>query len=168
MKPNNEEALSTLQDLQGQISAAFKEIPEEAFTSVPEDSLEALYYYAYHFYQQGKYEQAEHFFRLLTCLNTFDMSYWMGLGAARQKQKKYEAAIEAYCAARLLDKEDRDADPSLQMANCYFALKQREDGLQALQAAEQCGKRSSNTKVLDQVALLRSIWSNGLKRAVAR
>lgn len=160
MQLKNEETFSTLHELQEQISAAFKELPEEAFESVPEETLKALYYVAYNYYQNGKYDQAEHFFRLLTCYDTFDMSYWMGLAAARQKQKKYEQAIEAYCAARLLAKDNRDAEPSIQLAICYFALKQKEDGLQALDAAASSGKQSGNAKVLDQVALLRSIWSN--------
>lgn len=160
---NRDYSLSSLEDLQALVKDTFDQAPDEAFAPVPEETLKGFYLYAYTFYQQGHYDQSEHFFRLLTMLNAFNPDYWIGLGAARQAQKEYATAIEAYCAACVLDEKNQNPEPILQMANCYFALNQVKEGLKALDAAEHSAKQIDNTQLLDHLAFLRSIWSNTMK-----
>lgn len=151
---------ATLNNLHALFSEALDKAPDSAFHQLPLESLDVLYSLGYEFFEQGRYEQAEHYFQVLANLNVVDPKYWVGVGAARQMQKKYDTAIAAYSAARLLDHDNQNPEPALQMANCYASLGNTQDALRALEAAEDSAKQKNNQRVLDHVALLRTIWSN--------
>lgn len=150
----------TLEELQTLVSDMLAKAPDKLLAPVPQEALQGLYAYAHQFYQQGHYEQSENTFRMLTYLNALEPKYWKGLGAAKQLQKNYSGAIEAYSAARLLDTNNSDPEPSLQSANCYFALQQVKEGLRALNVAERSAKGKNDNKMVAHIALLKSMWSN--------
>lgn len=124
------------------------------------ESLEALYYIAYNRYRQGKYADAESLFRVLTTLGRLNFNYWMGLAGAYQVQKKYREAIDAYREAFKL----RETDPkvSFHAAECFFALGEKEAGLDALQSAERSLKaqQKPDENMLAHIALVREAWTN--------
>jgi len=152
--------METLDQLQAVVKEWIDKCPDEMTAPVTPESLEGIYFFAFRFYQQGHYRQAESTFRMLSRLNAFEPKYWIGLGAALQMQNKYSKAIETYCAARLLDDKNSNPEPSLQSAICYFAQDQRKEGLRALDVAEQSAKHNHDQQTLEHIALLKTVWSN--------
>lgn len=60
---------------------------------IPAELMDGVYRFAYDFYQQGKLEEAETFFRFL-CLYDFNNSdYIMGLGAVKQLQNSMKQRL---------------------------------------------------------------------------
>ena len=102
------------------------------FTQLTPQSMEAIYMVAYNQYNAGKYEEAEKIFQLLSLLNHFDKRYWTGLGACREMQKKYEAAIKAFGFLVMLDMQD--PVPQLLCAKCFMAQGKMDEAQGALEA----------------------------------
>lgn len=98
-------------------------ILQELF-EVKNDFMEALYALAHQMYISNKYKQAEQMFALLCLFNHYERKYWLGLGATRQMLKKYDAALEAYVYAAILDYKDPDAQ--LHAGECMLALGDRQ------------------------------------------
>lgn len=81
--------------------ATFKEIH-----GIPESTMQGIYAFAYEFYQQGKLQEAETFFRFLSIYDFYNADYVMGLAAVYQLKKNYEKAVELYALAFMLAKKD--------------------------------------------------------------
>ncbi len=102
------------------------------FTNLTPESMEVIYLLAYNQYNGGKYDEAEKIFQLLSVLNHFDRRFWLGLGASREMQKKYDNAIKAYGYLAILD--IYDPLPSFHCAKCFLALGRSEEAQAALTA----------------------------------
>lgn len=99
-----------------------------------QDSIEALYFTAFGCYNQGKFEDATGYFRLLTTADPKTKKHWMGLGASLQMQKKFQRAIEAYEVAVAL--EPSDPYVHFHAAHCLQSLGNTKDALFALDCAK--------------------------------
>lgn len=92
---------------------------------VSDETLENLYAFAHHLYQNNKYLESEKAFAFLTVCNHLEKKYLVGLGAARQMQKRYKEALEAYAMAIILDL--RDPEIHLYIGDCLLALGNKSD-----------------------------------------
>lgn len=91
---------------------------------IPDELMNGVYRFAYDFYQQGKLEEAETFFRFL-CLYDFKNSdYIMGLGAVKQLQKQYETALDLYALAYVHG--DNDYRPMFYGGQCNLIIGEKE------------------------------------------
>jgi len=123
------------------------------------ESVKSLYAFAYRFYQNGKYDQAAHFFRLLTVLEPGEKKNWMGLGASLQMDKKFESALEVYGYAALQD--ENDPYVHFHAAECFFALKKRDKGQEALNSVTiVAGKKKKYAELMKHVDLISQAWSD--------
>jgi len=102
------------------------------FTQLTPESMEAIYMIAYNQYNGGKYEDAERIFQLLSFLDHFDERYWLGLGASRERLKKYDEAIKAFTFLNVLNMDN--PQPALLIAKCHIAAGKSEDAQGALHA----------------------------------
>ena len=119
-----------------------------------QDLIDSLYSYAYHFYQNGKYEEAKSFFRFLTLLNMNLPKYWMGLGASDQMLKNYDEAIYSYKVAMVLN----ESDPYVYfvIADCYIAEGQTEKGIEVLEEAVRLfGEDDKYKKIIAHIDVVR-------------
>ena len=98
-----------------------------------QDTIEAFYAFGHALYEGGKYENAMHFFRFLTLVDSQNRKHWMGLGAAYQMLKEYERALQCYGFAALQNEKDPKAH--FHAAECFFSLNQAENGAEALNSA---------------------------------
>ena len=103
------------------------------FTQLTPESMEVIYMVAYNHYNAGKYTEAESVFRLLATLNHFERKYWKGLAAAREAQKKYEDALQAYGYLGITDVHD--PYPPFSAARCFVALGKTPEATAGLRAA---------------------------------
>jgi type III secretion system low calcium response chaperone LcrH/SycD len=108
--------------------AAYREI-----AGLDEDEMEAIYGVAYHAHEQGQHADAERTFRVLCLYDHRNERYWLGLGAARQAQRDFEGAIQAYSA--LAEMGSQNPLAPLHAAECYIALGMIEEAASALSAA---------------------------------
>jgi len=106
----------------------------ESTKKFSKEAAEELYAFGYGFYENGKYDTAIHFFRLLTLIDPEMKKYWMGLGASYQMLKEDQHAVQCYGVAALIDKNDPYAH--FHAAEALFSLGNRQLGNEALEAAE--------------------------------
>jgi|GEM_PF-4647831 len=133
---------------------------ENSSQQVLERKIQEIYALAYVLYSHQKYSEASHFFRLLTLISPWVAKFWKGFGASFQMQKDYREALECYLFCSQLTSPDQP-DPYLhvQEADCYFALKEIDSGLKALEAAHLSAKKVNDIGVLQHVAFMRQLWS---------
>jgi len=118
------------------------------------ETCNTLYAIAFNFYENRKYQEAVHFFRFLTVVDTFNRANWMGLGAAQQMNKEYEEAVDSYGFAALLNENDPFAH--FHAAECFFAIGQHQKGNIALDSAETTSKGDKKfSQLLSRIALIR-------------
>jgi type III secretion system low calcium response chaperone LcrH/SycD len=123
-----------------------------------QDSLEALYTLAYDFYSNGKYQDAQECFRLLTLSNSLERRYWMGLGACCQLLKQYREALDCYSAAAFQDSSDPHVHRHA--ADCLFHLGEIQEAREALNSALAAAKNNpSHHALIPQLTLLADTWS---------
>ena len=150
---------------EGLLADCFELLLEKAKEPVPgqkkwtEGETEDLYQYAYHFYKNGKYEEAADFFRTLTSINCSDRHYWIGLAGSLKMLKKYKEAIDTYAVAAVID----SSDPLVHAhaADCCFAAGEIDRGIQALESAESLTAGKEHYQLLNsQLAVIRQAWCN--------
>lgn len=73
---------------------------------VSQETMDGIYRYAYEFYQKGRLDDAEVFFRFLCIYDFYNADYAMGLAAVSQLKKNYQKAIDLYALAFALSKDD--------------------------------------------------------------
>jgi type III secretion system low calcium response chaperone LcrH/SycD len=118
---------------------------------------EELYASAYGLYDVDQYEEASNLFLQLIFSDTFQGKYWKGLAAARQMQRKYQEALQAWCIVALFAEED--PVPHFHAAECLLSLNEKEEGLKALKNAEELLKDDPELK--RKIDLLRERNSHG-------
>jgi type III secretion system low calcium response chaperone LcrH/SycD len=121
--------------------ADIKEIVESFLTNgstlkdirgLSEKDMEAIYSIGYSYYNNAKYAKALDIFRFLCFYDHLERRWWMGLGATQQMMQDFEAAVNAYRYAALLDVEDPTAH--LHAADCFMAVGNHEEAESALMA----------------------------------
>ena len=124
---------------------------------ISKEAEKELYSMAYSFYNNGKFEEALDCFLYLVRANTETVRYWSGLAAAHQRLKNYLEAIGAYAVAALLDAKD----PQIHMhaADCFFAINEGAQALDALKTAEKLATgQEKYHQLLSRIAILRTAW----------
>lgn len=110
------------------------------FTKLTDGQIEAVYAMAYQSFNLRQYQRAETLFQWLMSLDHVDSRYKIGLGAVRQKQGNYEAAIRCYSAALMTD--FYNPLPALRSAECHIQLGDQEKARSAaLFAIRACGDK---------------------------
>lgn len=100
---------------------------------ITDKEMEGIYATAYNFYTHGKLDRANEIFSALCQMDPYQSKYWMGLGATRQMEKKYEKAIEAYGLATLMDA--KNPLPAFYAAHCFMKLENFDGAIKALEAS---------------------------------
>lgn len=135
------------------------EQPIEAVLS--EEVVESLYGEGYLYYESGKYAEAEMVFRVLTSLRLKRYTFWKGLGAALQMQKKYTQAIEAYGLAALYDEKQEDPYPHFHGGECLHSIGDLERAILAMRSARVIAKKNARyVRLISQIELLHETWCN--------
>jgi type III secretion system low calcium response chaperone LcrH/SycD len=98
-----------------------------------DEKMGKFYQNAYQLFELKMYEDASCAFLFLATLNPHNHDYWLGLGMATQLCHEYEAAIDAYELAAIIDIDS--PVPYFYLAKCLFAIHDRESSLQALELA---------------------------------
>ncbi len=130
----------------------------EKIADFTDEMVEEIYSFAYAYYGEGSYKEAETIFRVLTALRIKSPKYWKGLGATFQMQKKYEEAIESYGWAALHDNSFLDPYPHFHAAECLYSSGNIPKALMALRSAEAVAKKNSFQSLLAQIRYLQKIW----------
>lgn len=98
-----------------------------------DNMLEGIYGQAYRLYNNGKYKDAAHLFRLLIMLNSAEPKYLMGLAACFHMMKEFKSATESYALCAMLD--DGNPMPHFHSSDCYLQMKDIGSAIIALSMA---------------------------------
>lgn len=124
-----------------------------------DETIEGIYSFAFSYYENGWYTEAENLFRLLVSLRIRNYHYWKGLGATLQMLKKYEEAVEAYSWAAINDKSISDPYPHFHAAECFHTMGEYTRGLKALYSAKTIAKKQGTYyALLQRIELLQQTW----------
>lgn len=99
-------------------------LPFKDIYGISSESMEAIYAQAYEFYEDGRIEEAQTFFRFLCIYDFYNVDYAIGLGACFQLQKDYAKAIDVYASAYIIG--DNDLRPVFYAGQCQLLLKELE------------------------------------------
>ena len=83
-----------------------------------EGEAELVYGMAYRLFEQGRYERARDYLRLLTSCRPTVRKYWMSLAACHRKLGNFDAAILAYSTVAVSHPDSPEA--SLKVAECLL------------------------------------------------
>ncbi|HTJ92628.1 MAG TPA: SycD/LcrH family type III secretion system chaperone [Pararobbsia sp.] len=93
--------------------------------AIPARVINGIHAYAYDFYQQGRLDDAEAFFRFLCLYDFYNSDYAMGLAAVFQLQGRHRQAIDLYGVAMRLGFSD--PSPVFHAGQCFLKLGEVED-----------------------------------------
>lgn len=157
MLPEEKHTPCEIQGMEDYLTAIIDQYSKEGkeLPTFSHDTAEALYAFAYGFYENGIYDKAVHFFRFLTLMQMNNKKYWMGLGASYHMLKDYECALQCYGYAAFLD--ENDPYVHLHAAECFFALDEITQGQQALSSAETLASSQpkEGKKLLSRIKLMK-------------
>lgn len=123
------------------------------FTDLTDEQMEAGYAVAFGLIEQGRAEEAEALLVWMCGMDQYQPKYLIALGYARQQQRKYRSAVEAFGAAGLL--EVANPVPALRAAECLLALGDTEPARSALRAAlHWSGKDPRHAWIRERAGLL--------------
>ncbi len=103
------------------------------FAGIKPQEIEAGYAQAYRLIDAGQAEQAEALLEWLCQLDHYQSKLFMALGVARQMQRKYDRALDAYGVAALHDADNPHVP--MRAAECFMATQRYRE---AANAAEGC------------------------------
>lgn len=98
---------------------------------LPDSTMDKFYLAACQLFENKSYHDAADAFLFLVTVNPYHYDYWIGLGASTQHCNEYEAAIDAYEMAAICQLDN--PIPYFHLANCLFAMHDRESALQAIE-----------------------------------
>lgn len=104
-----------------------------------QDTLDGLYAYAYDFYDKGRLDDAELFFKFLCIYDFYNADYLKGYGAVCQLKKQYQRACDLYGLAFSVNK-DNDYSPIYLMGQCLLCLKKMESAQECFELVVQNSK----------------------------
>ncbi|EDJ8986952.1 TPA: SycD/LcrH family type III secretion system chaperone [Salmonella enterica] len=96
LTPALQEQLSAIEQM---LIASVEGISLSKIHGVTDELLNDIYAYAYDFYNKGKLDEAESFFKFLCIYNFFNADYLTGLAAVKQLKKEYKQAVDLYAIA---------------------------------------------------------------------
>jgi secretion system chaperone SscA len=130
-----------------------------SLSDIAQEKVQEMEALAHFLYRNEEYQDASHFFRLLAFARPSISKYWKGLGACLQMLQEYDEAINCYASSHILNQEETDPYLYVHAADCYFALKQKEEGLKALEAACLSAEKTKDPRISRHVTLMRELWS---------
>lgn len=95
-------------------------------------TLEGIYAYAYDFYEKGRLDDAEIFFKFLCIYDFENPDYVRGYAAVNQLKKEYQRAYDLYWISFNFDKSN-DYTVVLFMGQCQLCLKNKEGARECFQ-----------------------------------
>jgi len=113
---------------------------------ITDKEMEGIYATAYNFYTHGKFDRANEIFSALCQMDPYKSKYWLGLGATRQMEKKYEKAIEAYGLATIMDANN--PLPPFYAAHCLMKLNEHDRATSAFETVIDLSKDKKEFKDL--------------------
>jgi len=126
--------------------------PKEAM-GLSDETMEALYGYAYRLYESGNFADSQRIFQYLVNFNAAETKYSLGLAACYHMQGKYQAAIEAYMLCAMFDQES--PIPFYHIADCYVKMEMPEGALIALDDAIRMAFLPRHTLIRERATLMR-------------
>ena len=157
-----------IKDVTAETSELLKTMLEKMFTEnytikdlqgLTDEQIESVYSLGYNFYRAGNYKDAAKIFHYLCLEDHLEKKYWIALGAAEQMEKNYSGAVKAYAYASMLDL--KDPRPQLHAAECYIALKDKENAISALTAVlEFCPDVPEKKSYRDRALALQALLEN--------
>ena len=122
--------------------------------------ISSLYAMGYHFYRNGKYEDAKPIFRLLSTVQADDRKHWLGLAGCYQMLKEYKAAIECYSVAAI--QNPNDPYPHWHAAECFYRSNHKEKAFTTLNSAIEIAQLDviKFQPLISQLQLIRQVWKN--------
>lgn len=136
MNQNNDAEQSQTEDMEVMLEDMCQALMEGAsykdIHGIPQSTMDGLYAYAYEFYQQGKLDEAETFFRFLSIYDFYNTDYVMGLAAIYQLKKRYDKATELYSLAFVLAKNDYR--PLFYAGQCNLMMKKSSAALHCFES----------------------------------
>ncbi|WP_425495219.1 type III secretion system translocator chaperone SicA [Pandoraea horticolens] len=126
---------------------------------VSQDLMDGVYAFAHKFYQQGRLDDAETFFRFLCIYDFYNAEYAMGMGAVCQLKEEYARAIDLYALAYSLSKDDHR--PMFHTGQCQLMM-----GRAAL--ARRCFEIVRDSSDVDYLKQMASSYLDGLDRVGVR
>ena len=109
---------------------------EKEVRALPAAQERALHAEAFSQYEKGEYRTAAALFTQLILIDPFSFAYWQGLASAKQLCRDYEAALQAWSLAVLI--ETKDPSSYFHVAECLMYLEQPQEALLALEEALCC------------------------------
>jgi len=111
---------ATEQDLETILDAVNQGVTLKEIHGISDEQMDGLYSLAYDFYQQGRLDEAEKFFRFLCIYDFYCVDFLMGLAAVYQLKKMYQKAADLYAVA--FAQGDADYRPMLYAGQCQLAM----------------------------------------------
>lgn len=99
---------------------------------ISKSTLEGIYAYAYDFYDKGRLDDAEVFFKFLCIYDFENADYIRGYAAVNQLKKEYQRAYDLYWISFNFDKSN-DYTVVLFMGQCQLCLKNKEGARECFQ-----------------------------------
>lgn len=99
---------------------------------ISKSTLEGIYAYAYDFYDKGRLDDAEVFFKFLCIYDFENANYIRGYAAVNQLKKEYQRAYDLYWISFNFDKSN-DYTVVLFMGQCQLCLKNKEGARECFQ-----------------------------------
>lgn len=126
---------------------------------IPEDMMEGIYAHAYDFYNKGRLDEAETFFRFLCVYDFYNPDYIMGLAAVCQLKKQFQKASDLYAVAFALLKNDYR--PVFFTGQCQLLMRKSAKARQCFElVAERSDDQSLKAKALVYLDTLKGVEAN--------
>lgn len=133
------------------------------FLGIGPEEIEGGYAQAHRYINSGQADKAEELLAQLCHLDNYQSKLWMALGVARQVQRKYTKALEAYGLAGLHDTDNPHLP--LHAAECFMALKRWQE---AADAAEGCTMMCQGKAELESLQKRATTIMNSAKKKLSK
>ncbi len=111
------ELQQTLFDLQAMIPF-LDGVPIKDKAGITDEEITQLHATACYFFEKGKLNESEMFFRQLCIMDGQNLDYSLGLGAVLQRKKLYAKAVDIYAIAHII--QENDSRPMFYAGQCHF------------------------------------------------
>src|SRR5450830_647818 len=108
------------QDLEVILDAVNQGVTLKEIHGISDEQMDGLYSLAYDFYEQGRLDEAEKFFRFLCIYDFYCIDFLMGLAAVYQLKEMHQKAADLYAVAFAQSKSDYR--PVLFAGQCQLAM----------------------------------------------
>ncbi|MBB5390579.1 MULTISPECIES: type III secretion system translocator chaperone SicA [unclassified Herbaspirillum] len=107
-------------DLEVILDAVNQGVTLKEIHGISDEQMDGLYRLAYDFYQQGRLDEAEKFFRFLCIYDFYCVDFLMGLAAVYQLKEMHQKAADLYAVAFAQGHDDYR--PMLYAGQCQLAM----------------------------------------------